>query len=111
MRRIGDVVMACALLGLTLPLLIIVALAIKWESRGPVFDKRACIVLGGRRFQRLSFRVTEYEPEEPEWARRQTRIGQLLYYSRIESLPQLINVLRGEMSLIEDTARYPFFLD
>ena len=57
MRRLGDVVIACMLLAITLPLMIIVALAIKWESPGPVLDRRSCIGCNGRRFQMLKFRT------------------------------------------------------
>ena len=113
MRRLGDVAIACILLAITLPLMIIVALAIKWESPGPVLDRQTCIGRGGRRFQMLKFRTTVHEPAHATagWAREMTQIGQFLRYTRIEPLPQLINVLRGEMSMIERDSRSPSFLD
>ena len=111
MRRLGDVVIACILLAITLPLMIIVALAIKWESPGPVLDRRSCIGCNGRRFQMLKFRTTVYDPEHatPAWAQKITRVGRFLRYTRIEDLPQLINVLRGEMTL--NDRFLPPFLD
>jgi hypothetical protein len=55
MTRLGDLLIACMLLAITLPLLLIVALAIKLESAGPVLDRQTCIGRGGRRFQMLKF--------------------------------------------------------
>jgi len=96
-RRIADVVIAGALLAITLPLILGVALAIRFEGPGPILDRLSCIGRGGRRFQMLKFRTTVHEREGtmPSWARRPTQIGEFLRYSRIECLPQLINVLRG----------------
>ena len=114
MRRLGDVVIACMLLAITLPLMIIVALAIKWESPGPVLDRRSCIGCNGRRFQMLKFRTAVHDPEHatPAWvAPKNTRLGRFIRHTRIEALPQLINVLRGEMSMIDTEAHSPSFLD
>jgi lipopolysaccharide/colanic/teichoic acid biosynthesis glycosyltransferase len=113
MRRLADLLFASALLVVTLPLMAIVALAIKWEGTGPVFDRHTCIGCGGRRFQMLKFRTTAHDPEyaRPEWAQKTTRVGQWLRYTRIEMLPQLINVLRGEMSMIDSGVGAPSFLD
>ena len=55
MRRSGDVLIACVLLAITLPLLIITAAAIGLESSGPILERRARIGAGGRQFQVLSF--------------------------------------------------------
>jgi lipopolysaccharide/colanic/teichoic acid biosynthesis glycosyltransferase len=114
MRRLGDVVIACILLAITLPLMIIVALAIKWESPGPVLDRRSCIGCNGRRFQMLKFRTAVHDPVHaiPAWvAPKITRLGRFIRHTRIEALPQLINVLRGEMSMIDTEAHSPSFLD
>ena len=62
MRRSGEFLMACILLAITLPLMFIVALAIRWESAGPVFERRERIGANGRRFQMLSFRTTAQRP-------------------------------------------------
>jgi lipopolysaccharide/colanic/teichoic acid biosynthesis glycosyltransferase len=80
------------------PLLMFVALAIRWESPGPALERRLSITRDGRRFRELNFRVTEYDGT---WPGIITRVGWFLLYTRIASLPQLINVLRGEMTLIE----------
>jgi lipopolysaccharide/colanic/teichoic acid biosynthesis glycosyltransferase len=100
MRRSGEFLMACILLAITLPLMFIVALAIRWESAGPVFERRERIGANGRRFQMLSFRTTTQRPGQlGSW--QTTQVGQFLQSTRIEALPQLLNVLRGEMSLID----------
>jgi lipopolysaccharide/colanic/teichoic acid biosynthesis glycosyltransferase len=113
MRRLGDLVIACLILAITLPLMIFVALAIKRDSPGPILDRQTCIGRGGRRFQMLKFRTTIYDPDHatPAWAQKTTRVGQFLRQTRIDALPQLINVLRGEMSLIDRDAGSPSFLD
>jgi len=113
MRRLSDILIACVMLAIALPLMIIVALAIKSESLGPVLDKRTCIGRGARRFRMLKFRTSVYDPEQetPGCAQKITRVGQFLRYTRIEALPGLINVLRGEMSMIDGDARSPSFSD
>ena len=111
MRRLGDFVIACLLLAITAPLMVIAALLIKLDSAGPVLERRECIGRGGRRFQMLKFRTTIHDPRHgpPAWARSPTRMGEFLRYTRIEDLPQLIDVLRGEMSLINRDGRSPSF--
>ena len=101
MTRLGDVVIAGILLAITLPLMLIVALAIKGESSGPAFERRERIDPNGRRFQTLSFRTTAQRPGpiRPIW--QPTPVGHFLRSTRIEALPQLFNVLRGERSLFE----------
>jgi lipopolysaccharide/colanic/teichoic acid biosynthesis glycosyltransferase len=113
MRRLADMVIACVLFAITSPLMLIVALAIKLESPGPIWDRRSCIGRGGRRFQMLKFRTFTHDREHamPAWARVPTPIGQFLRYTRIEALPQLFNVLRGEMTLIDNDGFSPTFLD
>ena len=113
MRRLADVVIAGVVLAITLPLMMLVALAIKWESPGPILDRHTCIGRGGRRFQMRKFRTTVHDPDRvmPIRPERTTQVGQFLRYSRIEALPQLLNVLRGEMSLTDRDGSSPTFLD
>ena len=94
--------------------MMIVALAIRWESPGPVLDRRTCIGYGGRRFQMLKFRTAVHDPVHamPAWVAPEiTRLGRFIRHTRIEALPELINVLRGEMSMIDIEAHSPSFLD
>jgi len=113
MRRLAALVIAGALFVITLPLMVFVALAIRWEAPGPIFERQTCIGRGGRRFQMLKFRTIVPDPDHamPIWARKTTRLGAFLRYGRIECLPQLINVLRGEMSLIDPDGSSPSFLE
>jgi lipopolysaccharide/colanic/teichoic acid biosynthesis glycosyltransferase len=113
MKRLADLLIAGALLVITSPLMLAVALAIKWEGPGPIFERQRCIARGGRRFEVLKFRTLVPDPEHttPVWARKTTHIGEFLRYTRIECLPQLINVLRGEMSILDPDGNSPSFLD
>jgi lipopolysaccharide/colanic/teichoic acid biosynthesis glycosyltransferase len=113
MMGLRDFVIACLLLAITGPLMLIVALVIKLESTGPVLERRECIGRGGRRFQMLKFRTTMHDPRHatPAWAQKTTQVGEFLRYTRIEDLPQLINVLRGDISIIDRDARSPSVLD
>src|ERR1700736_3775091 len=65
-RRLGDFVAACALIAFTLPLMAIVAIAIKCDSPGPVFERQQCVGIGGRRFDALTFRTTLQAAQNPE---------------------------------------------
>jgi len=106
------VVIGCAILAVISPLMILVSLIIKLESRGPVFERYSCIGRGGHRFQILKFRTLRHDPEHRSPIReRQTQVGNFLQWTRIQDLPQLFNVLRGEMSLIDREGRSPSFLD
>ena len=111
MKRIVDLVFACPLIALTLPLMAIVALAIKLDSSGPVFSQRECLGVGGRNTRVLKFR-TVHDRQHPPWRRdaHLTRVGWFLRYTRIDCLPQLVNVLRGEMSLVGTDRDRPDFL-
>ena len=113
MRRLGDLVIACALLSFTFPLMAFVAIAIKCESAGPIFKRQERVSADGRRFDLLTFRTTAHDPENVRavWARQPTRVGKLLRYTRIEVLPQLVNVLRGDISMIEASASPNAFWD
>ena len=104
MNRVVDAMIAGVLLALTLPLIVVVAIAIRMDSPGPVFDAELCIGRSGRSFRLLQFRTTVYVTGQPEplWRRPElTTVGAVLRYTRIDSLPQLFNVLLGDMSFVE----------
>jgi lipopolysaccharide/colanic/teichoic acid biosynthesis glycosyltransferase len=109
-KRIGDIAVVCLLILFTLPLVAIVALVIKLESAGPVLVREERRV-GGRLVRVPKFRITAGAAQRggSVWPRHNqlSRVGWFLWYTRIVDLPQLLNVLRGEMSLIDsliDTA-------
>jgi lipopolysaccharide/colanic/teichoic acid biosynthesis glycosyltransferase len=118
MRRVGDLMIACALVVFTLPLMAIVTLAIKLDSFGPVFYRQERVGLGGRRFMLLKFRsmVHNAEPDgRPVWAAehdsRITRVGRFIRCVRIDELPQLFNVLGGDMSMVGPRPERSYFVD
>ena len=89
------------------PLMLIVALAIKLDSPGPVFYRQVRVGEGGRRFTIVKFRSMRTDAEAagaPQWASerdpRVTRVGAFIRRCRIDELPQLWNVVRGEMALV-----------
>lgn len=91
MSRLADVLIASVMLLLAFPLLIIVSLAIKWDSAGPVLERELCVGCRGRPFQLLRFRTTVHVPDAPRsaWSRREvTTVGVFLRYTRIDHLPQ-----------------------
>jgi lipopolysaccharide/colanic/teichoic acid biosynthesis glycosyltransferase len=96
----GERIIGCVLLVFTLPLMAIIAIAIKCDSAGPVLHWRDRVRGGGRRQTFLNFRTTV---ADGAWTRagQLTRVGQFLRYTRLEELPQLFDVLRGESRLTE----------
>jgi exopolysaccharide biosynthesis polyprenyl glycosylphosphotransferase len=117
-KRIGDLIVACGLIAFTLPLMAIVAVAIKCNSRGPVFYRQERVGLGGRHFMVRKFRSMVADAEvsgQPVWAAQQdariTAVGRIIRRLRIDELPQLLNVLRGEMSMVGPRPERPYFVE
>jgi exopolysaccharide biosynthesis polyprenyl glycosylphosphotransferase len=102
-RFISLVVAAFGLVVLS-PLLAIVALAIKLDSPGPVLFRHQRVTCGGRPFALLKFRTMRDGGATSQWVRdnadRITRVGRWLRRFRLDELPQLVNVFRGEMNLV-----------
>lgn len=115
--RLSDIALSLFLLALTLPLMLLTALAIKLDSPGPVFYRQERAGLGGVPFVLNKFRSmrTDAETAGPVWAEKQdsrvTRTGSLMRALRIDELPQLINVLAGQMSFIGPRPERPHFVD
>ena len=107
LKRVADISFSVILLILTLPLLLFTAMLVKLDSRGPVLYRQARLGLGGGEFFVLKFRSMRQDAESasgPKWAEkfdaRVTRVGRVIRALRIDELPQLVNVLRGEMSFV-----------
>jgi lipopolysaccharide/colanic/teichoic acid biosynthesis glycosyltransferase len=107
MNRAADVLGAGVGLALASPLLAAAALAIKLEDRGPVLYRQARVGLNGEEFELLKLRTMVVDAERAgaglavdRGDPRITRVGRLLRRLSLDELPQLVNVLRGEMSLI-----------
>ena len=117
-KRAFDILASGALLVFSLPVMIVAAIAIKLESVGPVIYRQERVGLGGKTFNVLKFRSMCIDAEvdgKPQWAQakdsRVTRVGRFMRLTRIDELPQLITVLRGEMSLVGPRPERPFFVD
>ena len=106
LKRTMDVVVAGGALLFFAPLLLLVALLIKLESRGPVFFRQARGGLNGQAFTILKFRSMRVQEngDKVVQARREddriTAIGRLIRKTSIDELPQLLNVLKGDMSIV-----------
>lgn len=112
--RALDIVVAIIVLGLLSPLLAMIALAIVAESPGPVLYRAQRVGRDGRRLRMLKFRKMPREASGPPLTahddRRLTRVGRLLAGTRLDELPQLWHVLRGEMSLVGPRPEDPVFV-
>ena len=107
LKRAEDVVLGVAALALALPLMAAIALAIRLESPGPVLFRQRRLGMGGRSFTIYKFRTMSASAKDDADAppvrdgdRRVTRVGSVLRRCGLDELPQLVNVLRGDMSLV-----------
>ena len=101
--RAFDVGISSALLLITLPVIAFTAILVRLESPGPVFERQRRIGKSGRPFALLRFRTLSIAPEPhraTEKPARYTRVGAVIHRLCIDELPQLLNVLRGEMSFV-----------
>lgn len=114
-KRVADIVIAGALLVLLAPLMLLIALAIRRESPGPAIYRQEREGRLGRTFTMYKFRTMcdGAERDGPCWASRddprRTHLGRILRPTRLDELPQLANVLRGDMSLIGPRPERPNF--
>jgi len=116
-RRLGEIAISVALLAFTLPVMILTAIAIRLDTKGPVFYRQTRVGVNGQPFTLLKFRSMRVDAEaggKPRWASqddpRITRVGGFIRLSRIDELPQLINVLKGEMGFIGPRPERPEFV-
>lgn len=117
-KRAFDIVSSSILLVLASPVMLFTALAVKLESDGPVIYKQERVGLGGRTFWCLKFRSMRSDAEKDGVARwatkndsRITRVGAIIRKTRIDELPQLISVLKGEMSMVGPRPERPSFVE
>ena len=107
LARFGDLALAWMLLVLVLPLMLLIALAIRCEGSGPILEWQQRIGCDGRVVNALRFRTTHAAPVGTQWFRRKHRtgVGALLWRTHLDGIPMLINVLRGEMTIIGRNGR------
>lgn len=109
-KRIVDVCGAATALLVTAPLMALIALAIRLESRGPMLEAETRIGRGGRPFRLYRFRSTWADAADgpvPGRRSKQTRVGRVARLFGIAALPQLFNVLKGDMSLVGPSPESP----
>jgi len=117
LKRLFDIVVSLVFVLLTAPVIAVTALAIRLEGPGPIFYVQERVGLHGRRFLLKKFRSMSVNAESdgPRWAasndQRVTRIGALIRKTRIDEIPQILNVLRGDMSFIGPRPERPFFVE
>jgi Undecaprenyl-phosphate glucose phosphotransferase len=117
-KRMMDIALASLALLVTAPVQLLLAAVVKMTSAGPVIYRQERMGLDGRTFQMLKFRSMQEDAEDDGgavWAvrddRRKTPIGALLRRTSLDELPQLLNVLKGEMSLVGPRPERPVFIE
>jgi sugar transferase (PEP-CTERM system associated) len=117
-KRVFDIVCSLFLIVLSSPVMLLTAIAIKLESEGPVFYRQERVGCNSKTFKVTKFRSMRTDAEKdgtPRWATandsRVTRVGNLIRLLRIDELPQLFNVLNGDMSLVGPRPERPFFVE
>jgi len=116
-KRVFDVAVASVILLLTLPLWLLIALAIKIEDGGPIFYIQERVGKNKKIFKLIKFRsmVKEAEKEGPKWAeiedKRVTKVGKFLRRFHLDEIPQMMNVIRGDISLVGPRPERPEFVE
>jgi lipopolysaccharide/colanic/teichoic acid biosynthesis glycosyltransferase len=117
-KRAMDLAIAAAALVLLSPLMLLIALLVRFSGSGPVFYRQVRASLAGTRFEMLKFRTMRVDAESqtgPVWTSesdsRRTWLGCLLRRTSLDELPQLINVIRGEMSIVGPRPERPVFIE
>lgn len=114
-KRRVDCVVAALFLALCWPLLLLTAILVRFRSPGPIIFRQKRVGLGGTMFTVYKFRTMDASPGGPSMTRRGdpriTTFGRFLRKYKLDELPQFINVLRGEMSLVGPRPRLPLHMD
>lgn len=118
LKKMSDLILGNLILIMVSPLMVIIGLLIKLTSRGPVFYRQERVGMDGHIFEMLKFRTMRVDAEKetgPVWAKandpRRTIIGTVLRKTGLDELPQLLNVLKGEMSLVGPRPERPYFVE
>ena len=118
LKRLMDIIISFIILIVTLPVTLLTAVAIKLDSRGPIFYRQERIGQGGKIFKVYKFRSMVKDAEKltgPTWSSkddpRVTKVGKIIRTVRIDEIPQMINVLKGEMSLVGPRPERPYFVE
>jgi len=117
-KSIEDSLLAFIILVIMSPLLFIIAISIKFSSKGPVIYRQERVSWNGKQFTMYKFRTMPVDVEDdtgPVWAKvhesRATKLGAFLRRTSLDELPQFINVLKGDMSIVGPRPERPFFVE
>jgi sugar transferase (PEP-CTERM system associated) len=117
-KRLFDIVCASILIAAAAPVMLMTALIIRLESRGPILYRQQRVGMNGKNFVVVKFRSMRADAEKdgkPRWAvagdDRITRVGHIIRLTRIDELPQLFSVLKGDMSLVGPRPERQFFVE
>lgn len=118
LKRLLDIVVSIIILVISLPITMITALAIKLDSEGPIFFTQERMGMNGKIFKMIKFRSMRKDAEKltgPVWSQkndpRVTRVGKIIRKLRIDEIPQFINVLKGDMSVVGPRPERPYFVE
>ena len=115
-KRGIDIILSTLFLIISLPITLIIVILIKLTSKGPIFYVQERLGLNEKPFHIIKFRtmIVNAEKEKPQWAgkndARVTKLGKILRKLRIDELPQLINILKGEMSFVGPRPEREYFV-
>jgi putative colanic acid biosynthesis UDP-glucose lipid carrier transferase len=116
-KDIQDFIISLTALVVISPLMLLLAIGVKLSSNGPIFYKQERVSLNGKIFQMLKFRSMPQDVEKDEvvWGRSDSKVkgrfGKFLRDTNLDELPQLINVLKGEMSIVGPRPERPMFVN
>ena len=116
LKRIADIALAFIILLLTSPFWLLIAILIRTEDGGPVFYSQERVGKNRKRFRLIKFRsmVVDAEKEGAKWAEREdkrvTRIGRILRQIHLDEVPQMLNIIRGDISLVGPRPERPEFV-
>jgi len=116
-KRVEDIILSTLILLLVSPFLLMIALAVKWSSPGPVFYRQTRVGWNGREFQMLKFRsmLVDVEKDGVCWGnaskKQVTPVGAWIRRSSLDELPQFFNVLLGEMSIVGPRPERPMWVE
>ena len=118
LKRVMDIVLSFLLIIVTLPITLISALLIRIQSKGPIFYKQQRMGLNGKIFKIYKFRSMIQDAEKhtgPVWSTKDdpriTPVGSFIRKARIDEIPQVINILKGDMSFVGPRPERPFFVE
>ena len=118
LKRLMDIIVSLLILLLSVPITILTSIAIKIDSKGPIFFKQERLGQNGKPFKVLKFRSMIVDAEKhtgPVWSQkndpRVTKMGRFVRKARIDEIPQMFNVLKGEMSLVGPRPERAFFVE